>query len=134
MIGERGQALVLTTALLGIAAVALVGLRGVSERILDGVRDARAGEAAVAAAGTAVADMHFARVSTLGRDLDRTEVALLVAEPAVTDAAREAAARIARLHGRSEPSDVRVVAIGIEIEVHVTVAGRSHVALLGATP
>lgn len=134
MTSERGQALVLTAALLGVAAVAIVGLRAVSDRILDGVRDERAGEAAAAAAGTAVADLQLARVLARGHELDRSEIAVFAAEPAVTDAARAAAARLARLHGRADPSDVRVVGIGFEIEVHVTLAGRTHVALLGSEP
>lgn len=131
---DRGQALVFAVLLLGIAALALVGLRGASERILDAVRDDRAGEAAAAAAGTAVADLAFARSRALGHELDRAETAAFAAEPAVTDAAREAAVRLARLHGRADPSDVRVLAIGFEIEIHVTLAGRAHVALLEAAP
>lgn len=131
---ERGQALVLTAALLGLAAAAIVGLGSVSERLLEGVRAQRTGEAAVAAAGAAVADLQLDLERTLGRDLDRGEVAVLVADPAVTAAARHAAARLARLHGRADPSDVRVIAIGFEIEVHVSLDGRTHVALLGSNP
>lgn len=131
---ERGQALVFAVLLLGVAAAALTGLRTVSDRILDGVRDDRAGEAAAAAAGTAVADLQYARSRTLGHELDRDETAAFAADPAVTDAARAAAVRLARLHGRADPSEVRVVGIGFEIEVHVTLGGRAHVALLEAAP
>ena len=134
MIDERGQALVLAVAMLAVAAVALVGLRSVSDRILDGVRDDRAGEAAVAAAGTAVADLQLARARALGRDLDKSETAAFVAEPSVGDAARSAALAMARIHGRPVPSAVNVVAIGYEIEVHLTLGGREHVALLEAQP
>lgn len=134
MTGERGQALVFAVLLLGIAAVALVGLRAVSERILETVRDDRAGEAAAAAGGAAVADLQFARSRALGHELDRAETAAFAAEPAVTEAAREAATRLARLHGRADPREVRVIAIGFEIEVHVALAGRTHVALLEAAP
>ncbi|MBI2323892.1 MAG: hypothetical protein HYU87_02865 [Chloroflexi bacterium] len=130
----RGQALVLTAILLGVAAAAIVGLSGVSHRILDGVRAQRAGEAAAAAAGTAVADLQFDRVRALGRELGRAEIAVFVADPAVAGAARHAAARLARLHDRADPTDVRVIAIGFEIEVHVTLSGRTHVALLGSNP
>jgi hypothetical protein len=132
--GDRGQALVLTAAILGVAAVAIVGVRGASERLLDGVRDQRAGEAAAAAAGTAVADLIVARAADLGRDMGRDEVALFVTEPVVQERARAAAGGIARLHRRSEPAEVRVLAIGLEVEVHVTLAGRTHVALLTARP
>lgn len=131
---DRGQALVFTALLLGVAATAVVGLRGVSDGLIESVRDHRTGEAAVAAGGAAVADLLFARSRALGHDLDRDETAAFAAEPAVTDAARSAADRLARLHGRADPSDVRVLAFGFEIEVHVTLAGRTHVALLGANP
>ena len=132
--GERGQALVLTALLLGVAAAAIVGISSVSDRILDGVRAQRAGEATAAAAGTAVADLQFERVRALGRELDRAEIAAFVADPTVIEAARDAAARLARLHDRADPRDVRVIAIGFEIEVHVTLGGWTHVALLGSNP
>ena len=131
---ERGQALVLTALLLGVAAVAIVGLGGASHRMIDGVQAQRAGEAAAAAAGAAVADLQLDRARALGRELDRSDVGAFVADPAVTEAARFAAARLARLHDRADPSDVRVIAIGFEIEVHVTLGGRTHVALLGSNP
>jgi hypothetical protein len=132
--GDRGQALVLTAALLGVAAVAVVGVRGASERLLDSVRDERAGEAAAAAAGAAVADLVVARAVDLGRELDRDDVARLVAEPLTSETATAAAIRIARVHGRDDPADVRVLGIGFEVEVHVTLAGRKHVALIVALP
>jgi len=131
---ERGQALVFAVLLLGLAAVALLGIRTVSDLILGGVRDDRAGEAAVAAAGAAVADLQLARARELGHDLDRAETAAFVAEPAVGNAARDAAVRLARIHGRADPSDVSVLSFGFEVEVHVTLAGRHHIALLEAAP
>lgn len=134
MTGDRGQALVLTAALLGVAAVAVAGIALASDLIVEGVRDQRAGEAAVAAAGVAVGDLQFARSSALGRELGRDEIAALVSEPATVEAARGAAIALARAHGRADPGDVRVLAIGYEIEVHLTLAGRAHVALLGSNP
>jgi hypothetical protein len=132
--GERGQALVLAAALLGVAAVAVVGLRAASDRLLDAVHDERAGEAAAAAAGIAVGDLLFARARAIGRDLARDEVAALVAEPVVREAAHAAAFRLARQHGRDGPADVRVIAFGLEVEVHVVLTGRTHVALIAAAP
>jgi hypothetical protein len=132
--GERGQALIFAALLLGVAAVALLGLRDISDRILEGVRDDRAGEAAVEAAGAAVADLKIARERARGRELDRAETAAFVADPAVESAARAAAVRMARVHGRADPSDVTVHAFGFEIEVQLTLAGRAHVALLEAAP
>lgn len=134
LISERGQALVFAAMILGVAGVALVGIRTVSDLILEGVRDDRAGEAAVAAAGAAVADLQLARSRELGHDLDRSETAQLVADPHVVNAARDASVRLARAHGRHDPSEVTVLAFGFEIEVHLTLAGRHHVALLEAAP
>lgn len=131
---ERGQALVFAALLLGVAALALTGIRAVSDAILEGVRDDRAGEAAVAAAGAAVADLQLARARSLGHDLDRAETAAFVAEPAVENAARDAAVRLARLHGRADPVAVTVQSFGFEIEVQLTLAGRQHGALLEAAP
>ncbi|MDE3113522.1 MAG: hypothetical protein KGN00_02260 [Chloroflexota bacterium] len=131
---DRGQALVLAAVLLAVAAVALVGLRAVSDRILAIARDDRAGEAAVAAAGAVVADLQLARAHELGHDLDRAETAQFVADPAVTNAARDAAVRLARAHGRSDPAGIEVLSFGYEIEVHLTLAGRPHTALLEARP
>ena len=131
---ERGQALVFAALLLGIAAVAVVGLNAASERVLGGVRDDRAGEAAAAAAGAAVADLQLASSRGLGHELDVAETAAFVADPAVTDAARAAAIRLARLHGRADPSGVHVIAIGLEVEIHLTLGGRTHIALLEAAP
>lgn len=131
---EDGQALVLAVLMLAVAAVAMVGLRSVSDGILDGVRDDRAGEAAVAAAGAAVADLEVARERQIGHPLDKNETAALVADPAVVDAARSAALTMARLHGRRPPSAVQVLAFGYEIEVHLTLRGRDHIALLEAQP
>jgi hypothetical protein len=132
--GERGQALVLGVVMLAVAAVVLVGLRSISDRIVDRARDDRAGEAAVAAAGAAVADLQLSRARDLGHDLDRAETAAFVADPQVSDAARDAAVRLAREHGREEPLGVEVLSFGYEIEVHLTLAGRHHTALLEAAP
>ena len=131
---DRGQTLVLVAVLLAVAAVALVGLRAVSDRILDIARDDRAGEAAVAAAGSAVADLRLLRARELGHELDRAETAAFVAEPTVDNAARDAAIRLAREHGRADPAGVEVLSFGYEIEVHLTLAGRAHTALLEAAP
>lgn len=133
MSADRGQALVLTALLLGVAAAAVAGIAYASDGLLDGVREQRAGEAAAAAAGTRVADLQFARVRELGRELDASEIAAFAAEPAVVDAARVAADELARAHGRG-PAQTRVRAIGYEIEVHVRLGGRAHIALLGSNP
>lgn len=128
--GDRGQALLAVVLVLSAAALAVSGLAAAQERILDGVRDARAGEAAVAAAGAAIADLQLARIRELGRDMDAAATASFVSSERAGAAAREAAVRMSRAHGRADPTEVVVRSFGIEIEVHVTLAGRRHVALL----
>lgn len=131
MSGDRGQVLVLTALLAGISAVAVIGLAMVSEGVLAEVRDVRAGEAAVSAAATAVSDILLEHERALGRDLEPDELARLAADPATAEAARHAAVRLAREHRRADPTDVRVLAFGHELEVRVRLAGREHAALLG---
>lgn len=131
---ERGQALVLAVLLMGIAAAAVAGLAVASGAVLERARDGRSGEAAVSAAGAAVGDILRAREAALGRALTPDDLARIAAEPATLAAARSAAARLSREHGRADPDDVRIGAFRYEIEVRVTVAGREHVALLGYEP
>jgi hypothetical protein len=127
---ERGQALLGAVLLLAVAALAVAGLAATGERIVGDVRDVRAGEAAVAAAGAAVADLQLGRLRELGRNMDATETASFAADDRVGAAARDAAARMARAHARAGPTEVVVRSFGVEIEVHLTLAGRRHVALL----
>ena len=131
---DHGQALVFAVLLLGLAAAVIVGLLNVQQRILSDVRDQRAGEAAVAAAGRVVSDALFARTARGTKHLTQDATARLAADADVVDQARVAAASIARENGRSEPTEVTVHAYGYEIEVHLTLAGRRHIALLEPAP
>jgi len=134
MSDQNGQALVFAVLLLGLAAVAAVGARDAAQRLLAAVQDERAGEAAVAAAGAAVADLRLRRASELGRELDAAEVAALAGSAEAVAAARAAARRVARAQGRGDPDGVTLRAFGHEIEVHLTLAGHRHIALLVAAP
>ena len=125
MSDDRGQALVFAVLMLGLAAAVLVGLRDAQDRILGAVRDDRAGEAAVTAAGAAVADLLERR-----GDQDQAQLAAFAAGAETLAAARAEAQRLARLHGRADPTEVGVQAFGYEIEVHLTLAGHEHIALL----
>jgi hypothetical protein len=131
---ESGQALVFAILILGVSAAVVVGLRDVQERILDGVRDDRAGEAAVAAAGKVVADAVHARTRGGAQHLSVAATTEFAALPEVVESARSAAIVIARANGRPDPTEVSVHAYGYEIEVHLTLAGRRHIALLAPAP
>jgi hypothetical protein len=127
---ERGQSLVVAALLLAIAALAVTFLLGAQDRLVSAVRDQRTGEAAVAAAGSAVADLQIARVRAAGRPLTIGEIEAFAAEAPVLEAARAAALRIADAHGDARTIDLVIRSFGSEIEVHLALGGRTHIALL----
>lgn len=127
---DRGQALVVAVLLLGISAAAVVGLTHAQSRLLAAAHELRAGEAAVAAAGTFVAGRAFELHRSLGRLPDPDEVAEFVAAPELAEGAGAAATEMARLHGTADPSGVEIRSFGTEIEVDLVLAGRRHRALL----
>jgi hypothetical protein len=127
---DGGQSLVVAALLLGVAALAVTLLHGAQDRLISAVRDQRTGEAAVAAAGSAVADLQLARVQAAGRPLTIGEIEAFAAEASVIDAARVAARRIADAHGDARTIDIAIKSFGPEIEVHLALAGRTHIALL----
>lgn len=128
---ESGQALLVAALLLGLAALAVTLIDGAQERLVASAREQRTGEAAVAAAGSAVADLQLARVRAAGRALTLGEIEAFAAGPAVLEAARAAARRIADAHGETRPMDIAVLSFAPEIEVHLSLAGRIHIALIG---
>jgi hypothetical protein len=127
---DGGQSLVVSALLLAASALAVTLLHGAQDRLISTVRDQRTGEAAVAAAGAAVADLQLARVQAAGRPLTIAEIEAFAAESSVLDAARAAARRIADAHGETRTIDAVVRSFGPEIEVHLALAGRTHIALL----
>jgi hypothetical protein len=114
---ERGQAVVAVVLALAIAATAIVGLRSAQERIVQGARAQRAGEAAVEAAAQSVADIYGARPST---------AKALVLDPLVLEAARVAAEELARENGRGGVEQVQLSCAGERIEARLVLDGYSH--------
>lgn len=127
---DSGQALVVAALLLGAAALAVTLTQGAQDRLVGAVRDQRVGEAAVAAAGSAVADLQLSRVRLAGRPLTIGEIEAFAAETSTLEAARAAARGIAEAHGDTRPMDVAVLSFGSEIEVHLSLAGRTHIVLI----
>ncbi|HUG05758.1 MAG TPA: hypothetical protein VMQ78_04400 [Candidatus Limnocylindria bacterium] len=137
MSGERGQALVVAALLMGIGALAIVGLRSAQDRVLATAREQNTGEAAVEAAAAAVADVYVARLDSLRArafELPRPtlDVAGMLTDPATREAARAAAAEAAAHNGGMFDGAVEVRCAGTTIEIELTHAGRRHRAALPA--
>jgi hypothetical protein len=134
---ERGQALVIAAVLIGIGALAIVGLRVVQDRVLENARAQDAGEAAVEAAAAAVGDAYVAQVASLrARAFDSPrptfDVARVLADPATRESARAAAAEAASRNGAVFDGAVDVRCVGGTIEIELQHAGRRHRAALAA--
>lgn len=137
--GERGQALVLAVIAIALAAVTIVGMRAAQERILSDVRERRAGEAAVEAAGAAVADAQLAFIASLGDDLGgrraratRSELEAFVADPLVAERARAAAADLSASNGGSPVHDLAIDLSDRMIEIVLTAGAHRQRAAIDA--
>jgi hypothetical protein len=114
--GERGQALVLAVLALGLAATTIVGLEAAQDRILADAHERRAGEAAVEAAGAALAD------AVLGSTRSREAI---VADPLVIERARAAADSLSSANHGPRVRDIaisvgpRSLDVELSVGVHV---------------
>ena len=137
MNGDRGQALVIAALLIGIGAVAVVGLRAAQDRVLASAVEQDAGEAAIEAAAAVVADAYVAHLESVR---DRTfdvprptaDVAAVLADPATREAARAAAGELAALNGAVFIGVIDARCSGRTIEIELRHAGRLHRAALEA--
>jgi hypothetical protein len=100
---------------LGIAAATIVGLQAAQDRILSDALERRAGEAAVEAAGAALADAELAFRMSLrdetggGRTMpSRAELEGFVSDPLIADRLRNAANTLAAANGSGTVQDVSV--------------------------
>jgi len=114
---ERGQAILAIVFALGIAAIAIVGLRSAQERIVAGASSQRAGEAAIEAAAQSVADVYAAHPTTAKE---------LVRDPRVLESARAAAEELARENGGHGVERVELACTGDRIEARLVLNGYSH--------
>jgi len=136
---EGGQALVVAVLGVGIAAAAIVGLRDAQEQILAGAHARRAGEAAVEAAGAALADAQAALVAGLRDEFgrarllaDRSEIAALVSDPMVVDAVGRAARELAAENRAGAPTDLQVSDAGRTLEITLTLDRLRHRAAIAS--
>ena len=117
MSDERGQALVAVVLAVGIAATAIVGLRAAQDRIVQGARAQRAGEAAVEAAAQSVADAYVK---------DPFGARELVADRRTVETARAAAEELARENSAGGVEQVELSCVGDRIEARLVLNGYSH--------
>lgn len=135
MRGERGQALLIAAIVIGIGALAIVGLRTVQDRVLANAQTRSAGEAAVEAAAAAIADAYIAQLDSLRAhafDVPRptVDVAAVLTHPATLEAARAAASEAAARNGGVFDGAVDARCVGATIEIELNHAGRLHRAAL----
>gem|GEM_PF-2237508 len=134
---ERGQALVIAAILIGIGALAIVGLRAVQDRMLENAVAQDAGEAAVEAAAAVVADAYVARIESVRAhafDVPRPTVDIvgMLADPATRESARAAAADVAARNGAVFDGAIEARCVGATIEIELHHVGRLHRAAVQA--
>jgi len=137
--GDRGQALVLAVLVLAVAAVTIVGLRAAQERILADVRERRAGEAAIEAAGAALADAQLGFVGSLRDELGgrrtlatRAEIETFAADPLVAERARTAAEALSTANGGPAVGTIQISLGGRTLELAMTVGAHQQRAAIEA--
>lgn len=118
---ERGQALVVAALLLGIAAVVIAGLRLSQDAILARSKGSRAGEAAIEAATSVVADAYVRelRRAALAGDQHGPDIDAVLADPSVREEARAAASDLSIRNGGTTVDEVTVScgADGVDVRI-----------------
>lgn len=135
MKGERGQALLIAALVIGIGALAIVGLRAVQDRVLANAQTRSAGEAAVEAAAAAIADAYTAQLDSVRAHAfdvprPRVDVPGVLSHPATLEAARAAASEAAARNGGVFDGVVSARCAAGTIEIELSHAGRRHRASL----
>ena len=138
MSDERGQALVLAVLALALAAVTIVGLGAAQDRILADARDRRAGEAAIEAAGAALADAQLDLIASFSdergvarRMATRADLDALVADPLVLERSRAFAAELSTANGGGPVRDLEITVSARTLDLALTVGGHRQRAAIG---
>ena len=128
---DRGQALVLAVLALALAAATIVGLRSAQDRILADVRERRAGEAAVEAAGATIADrlVELTARSTPSRsDLDA-----LVVDPLLVERSWAVADELSAANGGASVRDLTIGVGARSLDITLWVGAHRQRASIGTT-
>jgi hypothetical protein len=135
--GDRGQALVLAVLALGLAATTIVGLQAAGERILRDAQERRAGEAAVEAAGAAVADAFVDLVASVREERGaravptRDELAAFVADGLMRARAQTAADALSVMNGGGPVRDLELERASGAIEIALSLGAHRQRAAVG---
>ncbi len=138
MTGDRGQALVLAVLALALAAVTIVGLREAQDRILADAHDRRAGEAAVEAAGAALADAQIDFIASLRDELGvarrlptLADLDAFATDPLIVERSRAAAADLSAANGGGPVRSLEITAGSRTLELTLLVGGHRQRAAIG---
>lgn len=121
----------LAALLMGVGAAAIVGLRAAQDRVLESAAARDAGDAAIEAAAVVVADAYVAhldavRTRTLDVPRPTPDIAGLLADPALREAARSAAVELAALNGAVFTGVIDARCAGGAIEIELRHSRRLH--------
>ena len=121
---DGGQALIVVVLVLGVAAVAISGLRVAQDRIVASARDQRAGEAAVEAATAVFADAYAAEQRAAAPSL--TAVIRALAAARVREEAHAAADSMSVLNGGEAVGEPSASCADGNVTVALTAAERRY--------
>jgi hypothetical protein len=126
--GDRGQALVWCVIVLGIAAVALGGLRIAQDQLFTQARMRRASEAGVEAATAVIADAYVAelRAGALRSPYPTFDVPRALAEPAAREAARISASELSLRNGGDVVGEISLSCAVGRVTVSLVAGGVSY--------
>lgn len=117
MTGDRGQALVLAVLVLALAAITIVGLESAQDRILADAHERRAGEAAVEAAGTALADVLLGSTGPVEE---------IVTDDLVIERTRAAADALSFANGGAPVRDLTITVGDRSLDVALRIGAHLH--------
>lgn len=125
---DRGQALIWCVIVLGIAAVALGGLRVAQEQLFAQARMRRASEAGVEAATAVIADAYVAelRAGALRSPRPTFDIPRALADPAAREAARIAASELSLRNGGDLVDEITVSCETGRVTVNLVAGGVAY--------
>lgn len=125
---DGGQAAILAVVLIGLAALAIAGIREADARIVHGSATRWAGEAAVEAAAAVIADAYAGEIRARAVDPSRPPRAMrdVVTASSVREHARSAAADVSGRNGGPGIEGIEVACADGSVTVSASVGGIAY--------